>query len=105
MASKQETVDFVLSQMNGIADIRTRKMMGEFLIYYHEKVVAGIYDDRLLVKITPSSRAILPDSPEELPYEGAKPMLSMSDIVFDGHDRDNRILIHKVFEAIYNEIK
>ena len=79
-------------------------MMGEFLIYYHDKVVAGIYDDRLLVKLTPSSRALLPDAPEELPYDGAKPMLSMSDIVFDGHAGDNGRLIKKVFEAIYHEI-
>lgn len=103
MASKQETLDFVLSQMIGIENIRTRKMMGEFLIYYRDKVVGGIYDDRLLVKITPLSRAILSDAPEEYPYEGAKPMLSMSDIVFDGHDKENSKLIKKVFEAIYGE--
>lgn len=104
MASKQETLDFILSQMTGIEDIRTKKMMGEYLIYYHDKVVGGIYDDRLLVKRTVSSRAILSEAPEELPYEGGKPMLSMSDIIFDGHNRENSTLIRKVFDAIYNDI-
>lgn len=104
MASKKEILDFVLLQIKGIEDIRTRKMMGEYLIYYHDKVVGGIYDDRFLVKITPSSKALLPDVPEELPYEGAKPMLSLSDIVFDGHQSENNKLIRKVFEAIYSEI-
>lgn len=105
MASKQETLDFVLSQLVGIEGLRTRKMMGEYLIYYQDKVVAGIYDDRLLVKITPSSKALLPYANEEVPYEGAKPMLSMSDIIFDGHIADNSKLIKIVFEAIYSEKK
>jgi TfoX/Sxy family transcriptional regulator of competence genes len=105
VASKKETLDFVLSQMEGIQDIRTRKMMGEYLIYYREKVVAGIYDDRFLVKLTPSSKTLLPDAPEEQPYEGAKPMLSLSDIVFNGHTDENRHLLSKLFEAIYWEIK
>ena len=46
---------------------------------------------------------LLPDAAEEIPYEGAKPMLSMSDIIFDEHP-GNAILIEKVFKAIYNDI-
>jgi len=103
MASKKETLDFVLSQMEGLENIRTRRMMGEYLIYYCDKVVGGIYDDRLLVKKTPSSKVLLSEAPEEIPYEGAKSMLSMSDMVFDGH-RDNAALIRKVFEAIAHDI-
>jgi TfoX/Sxy family transcriptional regulator of competence genes len=99
MASKKETLDFVLSQMTGIGNISSCKMMGEYLIYYKNKVVAGIYDDRFLVKKTKGSVALLPNATEELPYEGAKPMLSMSDIVYDGHS-DNAVMIAKVFEAI-----
>ena len=103
MASKKETLDFVLSQMEGIENFRTRRMMGEYLIYYCDKVVDGIYDDRLLVKKTPSSKALLSQASEEIPYEGAKSMLSMSDMVFDSH-RDNAELIRKVFKAIAHDI-
>lgn len=42
---------------------------------YRGKVVGGVYDDRLLLKPTPSARALLQDAPLELPYEGAKEML------------------------------
>jgi len=104
MSSKKETLDYVLTQIKDVENIRWRKMMGEYLIYYKEKVVAGIYDDRFLVKRTPSSIELLPDAVEELPYEGAKPMLSMSDIIYDGHS-DNYILIRKVFTAICQDIK
>lgn len=46
MSSKKETLDYVLTQIKDVENIRWRKMMGEYLIYYKEKVVAGIYDDR-----------------------------------------------------------
>ena len=104
MSSNKETLDYVLTQIKDVENIRWRKMMGEYLIYYKDKVVAGIYDDRFLVKRTPSSIELLPDAVEELPYEGAKPMLSMSDIIYDGHP-DNYILIRKVFTAICQDIK
>jgi TfoX/Sxy family transcriptional regulator of competence genes len=103
MSSKKETLDYVLSQLARIEDISSRKMMGEYLIYYHGKVVAGIYDDRFLVKKTNGSAALLPHSNEQLPYDGAKPMLSMSDIIFDERP-DNAALIEKVFNAIYKDL-
>lgn len=36
-------------------------------------ILGGIYDDRLLLKDTPAARAAFPE--EQIPYEGAKPML------------------------------
>ena len=36
-------------------------MMGEFIIYYHGKIVGGIYDDRFLVKLTKTAIALMPD--------------------------------------------
>lgn len=104
MASRKETLDFILTQLDSIENIRWRKMMGEYLIYYREKVVGGIYDDRFLVKLTPLSKKLLPDATEELPYEGAKPMLSLSDLIFDGHSGNNKF-IREVFESIYEQIK
>lgn len=103
MASKKETLDFVLNQIKGIENISSRKMMGEYLIYYKSKVIGGIYDDRFLVKKTNGSAILLPDATEEIPYQGGKPMLAVLDIIFDEHS-DNAILIEKVFEAIYNDI-
>lgn len=104
MASKKETLDYVLALLGGIGDISSRKMMGEYLIYYKGKVVGGIYDDRFLVKKTPHSILLLPDIEEQQPYEGAKMMFSLSDIVFDEHPEDIALL-KQVFEAIYEDIK
>ena len=94
MASNKEYMEFVLDQCSGLT---ARAMMGEYVLYYGGKVVGGIYDNRLLVKPTPSAIALMPEAQRELPYEGAKEMLLVEDI----EDRD---FLNKLFEAMYEEL-
>ena len=94
MASSKEYLDFVLEQCSGLS---ARDMMGEYVLYYGGKVVAGIYDNRLLVKPTKSAVALLPNAPRELPYEGAKEMLLVEDI-------EDKELLKKLFEAMHGEL-
>ena len=94
MPSSKEYLDFVLEQCSGLS---ARAMMGEYVLYYGRKVVGGIYDNRLLVKVTPSSVKILQNAPKELPYEGAKEMLLVEDI-------ENRELLKVLFESMCGEL-
>lgn len=94
MASSKEYLNFVLEQCNGLT---ARAMMGEYVLYYGGKVVGGIYDNRLLVKPTPSAVVLMPEAPRELPYEGANEMLLVEDI-------DNRGFLNKLFEMMYEEL-
>lgn len=94
MASSKEYLNFVLEQCNGLT---ARAMMGEYVLYYGGKVVGGIYDNRLLVKPTPSAVVLMPEAPREPPYEGAKEMLLVEDI-------DNRGFLNKLFEMMYEEL-
>ena len=55
MASSKEYLHFILEQLSDLEDISYRSMMGEYILYYHGKIVGGIYDDRLLVKKTKSA--------------------------------------------------
>ena len=73
-------------------------MMGEYILYYNGKVVGGIYDDRFLVKPTMSAKSLLPDAKEELPYEGAKPMLLVEDLSSPVFLKD---LIVSVWDDLY----
>ena len=50
MASNKEYLAYILEQLSELEDIRYRAMMGEYILYYREKVVGGIYDDRFLIK-------------------------------------------------------
>ena len=68
MASHKEYLDFILEQISELEEITYRAMMGEYIIYYHGKIVGGIYDDRLLVKPVKSAISLMPDANYELPY-------------------------------------
>lgn len=63
--------------------VHFRKMMGEYIVYYEDKVIGGLYDDRFLVKPTPSAQMLLPDAEYALPYEGAKEMLLVESEDYD----------------------
>ena len=97
MSSDKEYLDFVLEQLSGADDITYRAMMGEYIIYCRGKVIGGIYDDRFLVKPTQSAKRLLPDAAEELPYDGAKPMLLVGDL-------DSRELLCELVSAIADDL-
>ena len=97
MASSKEYLEYVLEQLSGVEGLRCRSMMGEYLLYCRNKVVGGIYDDRLLVKATKSARALLPDAPRELPYPGGKPMLLVTEM-------ENKPLLRELLEGIAGDI-
>ena len=97
MASNKEYLNFILVQLSSLDGITYRPMMGEYILYYREKIVGGIYDDRLLVKPIKAAVTLMPDAPYELPYEGAKEMLLVENI-------DSREFLEELFTAMYNEL-
>ena len=97
MASSKDFLAFILEQLSDLPDITYRAMMGEFIIYYHGKIVGGIYDNRLLVKPTVSAGKLLPNATMETPYPGGKKMLMIP-------DPENRELLELVFNALYTEL-
>lgn len=73
MASKKETVEFIVGQLQGVGDIRTRSMMGEYLLYVDEILVGQINNDKLFIKVTEYGDSVLGESTKASPYPGAKP--------------------------------
>jgi len=73
MATEKRTIDFILEQLRGVADVSARKMFGEYAIYSGAKVVALVCDDQLFVKPTAAGKAFIGDAVEAPPYPGAKP--------------------------------
>ena len=80
MASRKEYLDYIIEQLSDAEGVTYRAMMGEYILYCQGRIFGGIYDDRLLVKPTKAARAMMPDAPLELPYEGAKPMLLVDNV-------------------------
>ena len=100
MASSKEYLNFILEQLSALGNISFRPMMGEFIIYYRQKVVGGIYDDRFLLKPTKSALKLLEELGIELqrdiPYDGAKEMLVA--------DADNSELCCRLVAAVAEDI-
>jgi len=80
MASSKDYLEFILDQLSPLDEITYRAMMREYILYYRGKIVGGIYDDRLLVKSTKASNALIPNPTLEPPYEGAKEMILVEDV-------------------------
>ena len=97
MASSKEYLTFVLEQLSGLEGVTYRAMMGEYILYFRNQIVGGIYDDRLLVKPVKSAINYMSTATYELPYEGAKKMLLVDDV-------DNTEFLAGLFNAMYNEI-
>ena len=97
MASSKEYLEFVLGQLSELEEITYRAMMGEFIIKYRGKIIGGIYDDRMLVKLVKSAIRYMPMALYELPYEGAKEMLLVDEV-------DNKEFLTGLFHAMYDEL-
>ena len=97
MASSKEYLEYILEQLSDLDDITYRAMMGEYIIYYRDKIIGGIYDDRFLIKPVKTAMKMMPDADMELPYEGAKEMLLVDDV-------ENREFLKELIEAMYEEL-
>lgn len=97
MSSSKEYLEFILEQLSGLQGVTFRQMMGEYIIYYRDKIVGGIYDNRFLVKSVKAARAKMPDARLQLPYEGAKEMLLVDNV-------DNRDFLTDLITAMYEEL-
>jgi len=100
MASTKDYLDFVLEQLSESDGISFRPMMGEYILYLRGKVIGGVYDDRLLLKPTPSALRLMNEArlevQMELPYDGAKEML-LADV-------DRRELLGRIVQAVADEL-
>ena len=95
MASSKEYLGFILEQLQELDGVTFRPMMGEYIIYLNGKIVGGIYDDRFLVKTTPSSEKML--SQREIPYDGAKEMFLVDNV-------DDKQFLKTLLEAMFPEL-
>ena len=97
MASTKEYLDFVLEQLSELDEVSFRAMMGEYILYYRDRVFGGIYDDRLLVKPVPVAVKLMPDASMEFPYDGAKEMILVDDV-------DDREFLCELVESMWEEL-
>ena len=97
MSSTKEYLNLILEQLSRLNGITYRMMMGEYIIYYKGKVIGGIYDNRFLIKSAQTAKALMPDAPLELPYDGAKEMLLAENI-------EDKHFLEELFNTMIDEL-
>lgn len=97
MATDKEYLNYILEQLSCVEGISYRPMMGEYLLYYKEKMIGGVCDNRFLVKPVSSAVALVPNAIYEAPYEGAKPMLLIDNV-------DDKAFLRELVNAMYDEL-
>lgn len=98
MSTSKEYLSFLSEQLCSLDGISFRPMMGEYLIYYRDKVAAYVCDGRLLVKPVPSAVKMLPNAEYDSITEGGRKKLLRVDNI------DNKELLTALFEAMYDEL-
>ncbi|MBQ6430874.1 MAG: TfoX/Sxy family protein [Oscillospiraceae bacterium] len=98
MATSKDFHDYIMEQLSRVGEVSSRKMMGEYCVYYRGKMVADLCDNQLLLKPTPSVLRLLPDAPRAYPYEGSKTLMVVVE------DVENAELLRSVLNAMYDEL-
>ena len=78
MATSKEFVNFILESFEPSDGVTVRAMMGEYCLYRQGVLFGGLYDGRVLVKITDGNAKF--GLPTAIPYNGAKPMYMIEDV-------------------------
>lgn len=98
MATTKEFHDFILENLQKVGEVSTRKMMGEYCVYYQGKMIGDICDNCLFLKPTASVLRLLPDAERAYPYEGSKTLMVMVE------DVEDTALMKKLLEGMYGEL-
>lgn len=95
MASSEEYVNFVCSQIEGVGVIRAKRMFGEWGIYVDEKMVMMVCDDISYVRQVTEIADLMRDAERGFPYPGSKEYY-----ILDVDHRDHARQVVKVLAEV-----
>lgn len=107
MATSKEFHDYIVENLQKAGKVTTRKMMGEYCVYYQaeedleegcRKLIGDICENCLLLKPTETVLRLMPDAKKAYPYEGSRTlMVAVEDV-------ENTELMTKVLNGMYKEL-
>lgn len=98
MATSKEYHDYILENLQKAGNVTTRKMMGEYCVYFQGKLIGNICDNCLFLKQVDGVLKLLPDAERGYPYEGSKTLMVIVD------DVENTEQITEVLNTMYEEL-
>lgn len=95
MATSESFINYVCEKLEGIGEIRYRKMFGEYMIYVNDKPIITVCDDTVFVKKLECIEDMMKNAKTASPYEGAK-----EQYILDIEDQEfSRDIITKIEEV------
>lgn len=97
MSSDSGLADYICDCLSGIGEISSKKLFGEYCIYFNKKVIGLICDNEFFIKITEFGKKLLVGYKLKEPYKGAKPWFLIENF-------ENRELMQKLLLGMYDEL-
>lgn len=98
MATSKEMHDYIMENLRRAGSAASGKMMGEYLVYFGDRLAGVICDGTLMLKQTEASLRLLPDAEKAYPYDGSKTLMLVVD------DYENTELMRKIIEEMYPQL-
>lgn len=98
MSTTKDFHDYVLECLQNAGDVTTKRMMGEYCVYFNGKLVGNICDNTLLFKITESTEKLLESCEKAYPYEGSRTLMHVIE------DFEDTQLMDKILNILYAEL-
>lgn len=96
MACSVDFIDYLCEILSPLGEVRSRKMMGDYVIYVNEKCVITACDNIAFVKKLPCIDGLMRDAETGTPYPGAKEAYIL--------DLDNRTQTLKAISELWEHI-
>ncbi len=96
MACTTQYIDFILEVLSPLGEVRSRKMMGDYVIYLNDKCVITACDNNVFIKKLSCIEELMKDAEVGCAYEGAKEGYILS---FDNQDHVRKV-ISTLWEAL-----
>lgn len=96
MACSTEFIEFVCDVLAPLGEVRSHKMMGDYIIYVNGKNVITACDNIAFVKKLPIIAELMTDVESGCPYDGAKEAY-----ILDFQDRQK---ILRVIETLWEDL-
>ena len=96
MACTSEFIESICNVLAPLGEVRSRKMMGDYVVYVNEKCVITACDNIAYVKKLPCIAALMADAECGCPYQGAKEAYILD--FTDSHK------VLKIIEALWKEL-
>ncbi|MBP9766055.1 MAG: TfoX/Sxy family protein [Candidatus Pacebacteria bacterium] len=105
MSSTKDFLDYVLDQIKNQDFVKSRKMFGEYAIYYDNKVVGLICDNQLFIKNTKSGKDFVEKEFGKENINLASPFPKAKDWILLEDEIENREFLNELIEITRDSLE